>query len=398
MNQNANVIKDFFISHPYLSFFLDSPNKTGTISIFPIVSLITLIYFTLLILAKKKFNNRILQVITHVVRYMNSPITVFISLSSKLLREPIEAHYSGIQINAFLKKYWLQIIGAIFISSIFYFFSILILKLVLGIDIEDVKLLYPFNINNSSEFVFKLFKNDVYLNFSVFLLVTYLIISNSKISFLEGEYWNTKKAGLSLFIPTSEWDETPKLSLPNEELLQRSFEYEKRFLSNPHNDLIRIFLASGYDSFRNGGHLEDLLKNPRKTWKILILDPESRGARERSKQYFSDRASDRPDFTSETDYIDGTKSIISNIIRFKKDCNPNIELRMYSHNPQWRITIIGTIAIIRGFGPGQRSDRAPMLIFEHNSTSMFHTFYEMFEDVWHNYSIPYIEKDIEKGS
>lgn len=393
MNQSPNYLKDFFINHPVINLFLDFPNKTEKISIFPIVSFITLIYFILFLLARKsRLNIQKIDIISHIVRYLNSPINVFISLSSKLLREPIEAHYGGIPPRAFFKKYWIQIIGAIFISIIFYFFSIVFLKLLFGININSISMLFPLNLNNFLEIIYTMFQDDVYLNFSVLVLVSYLIVSYSKISFLEGEYWNIKKSGLILFIPTSEWDETPKLSLPNEDLLNRSFELEEKFLSNPNNDLIRIYLASGYDSFRIGGNLEKVLKNSRKTWKILLLNPDSNGAKERAKDYFDDRASDRPNFSSEQDYLDGIKSVMANIIKIKNECNPNIELRVFDQNPQWRIIIFGTTAIVRGFGPGQRSDRAPMLIFEQNSTSLFHTYTEIFEDIWHNYSISYNEK------
>jgi hypothetical protein len=388
MNQTQNALKDFFLNHPVINLFLNFPNKTEKISIFPIVFLITLIWFALFLLVRKsRLNIQTLNIVSHIVRYLNSPITVFISLSSKLLREPIEAHYGGIPARAFFKKYWIQIIGAIFISIIFYFFSIVFLKLLFGINISSINMLFPLNLNNFFEIIYIMFKDDVYLNLSVLVLVSYLIVSYSKISFLEGEYWNTKKSGLHLFIPTSEWDETPKLSLPNEELLKWSFELEEKLLSNPKNDLIRIYLSSGYDSFKIGGNLEKVLKNPRKTWKILLLNPDSKGAKERAKDYFTDRASDRPSFSSEEDYLNGIKSVISNIINIKNEHNPNIELRLFDQNPQWRIIIFGTTAIIRGFGPGQRSDRAPMLIYEQNSTSLFHTYAEIFEDIWHNYSI-----------
>ena len=390
MNQSLSYLKDFFLNHPIISFLLGSPNKTKTISILPIIIFITLAYIPLTLIAKKsKFNKKTINIISHIVKYLNSPIMGFVTLSSKLLREPIEAHYDSIPINLFLKKYWIQLTGAIFISGIFYFFSIIFFKLLFGINVENFKFFFPLNINSFIEIIYKIFKDDVYLNFSVLVLVVYLIVSYSKISFLEGEYWNTKKSGLSLFIPTSEWDETPKLSLPNEELLKKSFELEAKLLSNPRNDLIRIYLSSGYDSFRNGGNLENVLKNPRKTWKILLLKPDSKGAKERANDYFDERASDRPSFSSKEDYPEGIKKVISNIIRIKTECNPNIELRLYEQNPQWRIIIFGTTAIVRGFGPGQRSDRAPMLIFEQNSTSLYHTFTEIFEDIWHNNSVPY---------
>ena len=134
-----------------------------------------------------------------------------------------------------------------------------------------------------------------------------------------GRVLEQKKSGLFLFIPSSEWDETPKLSIPDEKLLKESKEIERKILSAPHVDLIRISLASGYDSFMREKTLEALLKNPMKTWKILLLDPNSKGAKERAAHYFKERASDPPSFTSETDYILGIQETLSNISNIKKN-------------------------------------------------------------------------------
>ena len=232
-----------------------------------------------------------------------------------------------------------------------------------------------------------IFKTDPYLNFSIFILIGMLVFSQAKINFLEKQFHHKKLSGLFFAFPTSKWDKTPKLSRLDQEILEHTKKIELDAVSLDHIHLIKIFCASGFDSFVNNPTFEEVLKNHRKSWKILMLNPDSKGAIDRARQYLIPRASDPPDFKSEADYLDGIRKSLESLKRIKTEHNNNINVHLYNDNPYFRYIIAGKLAFIHGFGPGQRSDRSPLLIFENNNTSLFHTFEEMFEDIWANNSL-----------
>lgn len=386
----AEVLQ-FLAECPKINFLLGDPVKTGRISATPLFLIFIVGAYTILILAallgrllKKKWTlpTRLLK---SPVDFVRSPIEKVINFSSTLLRDPIEAHYEGIDKKKWIKKYWLHAVGAGVVILISYCFGLCFLELGNGVKLETLVTMISGDYNQRAALLKTYVGSNPLLNSTVLVVVYTAMLALARVRYLETEHWNKQKSGLAFSVPVSTWDETPKFTKPEAEFLKDANDAVLRIIGSQRVDLIRIKVASGFDCFGSQGFLVDLLRRPNKPWRILMMNPDSEGARRRANQYFSERAADRPpELRDAAHYLSGIKETVNRVLEIKRTHNPNIEVRLYDHTPQWRLIFALGYAIVKGFAPGQRSDSATVNIFETKSTSLYHSFIEMFEDIWHH--------------
>lgn len=323
--------------------------------------------------------------------FFTSPLRWSVNLSAFLLNDAIREHYQISDAKKYFKKYFLNVLGAVLVSTISFSICWLVLILTSGISVETITQFSSGDLDAKWGLIKVVTKRYFWLFTPILSLYIWAVTGRAKVTYLEDRFWDIRRVGLRAAIDLAKWDETPKLTIPDANLVRTAHEGIKNVLANRSTDKIRIKTASGHLMLGAGGYLDELLKRPNVTWRILLLNPDSDGAKTRAKAYLSPRASDPPAFKTEDDYLNGIRATLDYLKEVKANHCNNLSVRLYNHTPQWQIIISSGLAVVSGFGPGQRSDRAPMAIFENTSTSMFHGFEEMFEDIWHNASQKYIE-------
>lgn len=375
--------------YSWLNDSLGDPVKTGVITFKAPLIALALIYLVTGVIAKvlkRWWNTETPTTVSeHIYELLTSPINGAMKISSALLQDAVRAHYRT-STGEFFRKFWLNLIGAAIVSSIIYGIAVALVVLAAGVSVDTIENLYLGDWNQRTSILFGFVKNNIYLNSAVLGMYVLLVMTYAKKSFLEVQFWYLRRAGIEFAIPVGEWDETPKLNIPKPELVEEANKAVKTLLNG--SDYIRVKLASGHDTVGPNGYLSEMLKRPNVRWDILLLDPDAAGAERRAQGYLSQRASDPPKLSSVDAYKDSIRASIKHLREIKDQHNQKISVRLYSHTPQWRLFVCSRKAIVSAFGPGQRSDRSPVVIFRDSSTSMFHGYEEMFEDIWSHGSKP----------
>lgn len=396
------MLKEYFESHNILNQLLLDPVQKGRINASALFTITGLIIILVALLLPWAFNSagdkwnwkwripKIKSLHRFVWDLFTSPIQWSVSVAASLLQDAIADHYRTQKSRTWLRRYILNVIGAVVIAFIGYVIAWSILILSSGLPLDPLDKLIFGDMNARWDISKHIYGDYFWLFTPVFVLFSLAVIGKAKVQYLEKKYWDLRRVGLRVAFDLATWDEFPKLSVPKADLVKEANQTIQDLLSAREIDHIRLKAASGYNMFGADGFLKEVLKRPNNTWKILLLNPESAGAKRRAQHYLSERASDPPSFKQEKDYLDGITTTLNTIKEIKEKHNPNIEVHLYDHTPQWRLIIFSGFCVVSGFGPGQRSDRAPLSIFENSSTSLFHGYQEMFEDIWHNDSTKFL--------
>lgn len=397
------TLKDFFASpdNKIINSILGDPHKTGTVTFVTFFLIVAIVFISIRLLADailkrlapNHWTTELVKVTSWKVIYelFTSPLKWSVNLSAFLLNDAIREHYQTSDTKKYYKKYALNVLGAVLISTISFSICWTILLLSTGISVETVEAFWSGDLDAKWTLIRGVSVRYFWLFTPILSLYIWAVNGKAKVTYLEDRYWDIRRVGLRAAIDLATWDETPKLNIPDDKLVKKAHTGVKNILAARTTDNIRVKAASGHQMFGSTGYLDEIIKRPNVTWRILLLNPDSEGAKNRAKSYLSPRASDPPAFKTEEDYLNGIRSTLDYLKQIKANHSNNISVRIYDHTPQWQIIISSGLAIVSGFGPGQRSDRAPISIFENTSTSMFHGFEEMFEDIWHNASNKYID-------
>ncbi len=379
-------IHDYLVEFKWVNTLLGDPLKTGIVEIKSILGILFAIYLIIYLIFKWKNKNKNAQTFAELTyEFFSEPFKGSMKISAFLIQGVVSAHYKSGLVEI-IRKHLLNILGAIVFTFIMYVIVVTVVILSAGVNLEIFDKFVSGDWNERVGMIFNFFNNNVYANFTLITLYVLLTVEYAKTNYLEKKYWHFKRSGMLLSVPLGEWDETPKLNIPEDKLIKNARDVVRSFLSTKDVDQIRVKAASGYDLFGEHGYLVDLLKKPNVTWKILLMNPAGDGVKIRHDGYNKERASDPPADLKQKHYSQTITEVIDTIKDIKKNCNANIEVRVYDHIPQWRMFICSGVAIVGSFGPGQRSDRVPLYLFENSNTSMFHGYEEMFEDIWHNSS------------
>jgi hypothetical protein len=386
----SDQVSYFFQKHLFFDFLFGDPLKTGKLSleVFIFAGLILYVLGFFLLRLYNRFFKKKIKISSEsewVYELLSEPVRGSMKVSAILLKDAIRAHYT-VGFREFTRRYWLNVVGACVVSVVVYSTAVFLVLGTEGISLDKVLELINGDWNHKFGLISGFVANNVYLNGVLIGLYITSVIGYAKITFLEGQYWNQRRLGVTTTFPLAEWDETPKLNVPDAELVNDANNAIHELLSKRKVDFVRVKLASGFDTIGPTGYLNDLLRRPNITWQILLLNPDSDGAARRAKGYLSGRASDPPKFSSPDDYVKAIRQVLDHLSDLRKNHNPRIQVKLYDHTPQWRVFLFSGIGVISGFGPGQRSDRAPLTVFEKTSTSLYYPFEEMFEDIWQNAS------------
>lgn len=285
-------------------------------------------------------------------KVFSEPLTFMMEVSAGLLDEVIRAHYTSGNVLLLFRKYWLNIVGAVVISALLYGIAVCLVIGFEGIPVDRALALAEGDWNLRAKMFFEFITNNPYLNTSLLTFYFLCVIAYAKVHYLEIHHTHVRRLGVSATLPLGEWDEIPKLNIPHAQLVQAANETIHDLLGQRSTELIRVKLASGFDTIGPNGYLNDILLRPNIRWEILLLDPDSDGAKRRSGSYQSPRASDPPKFASQAAYSDAIKKVLEHLKQIHQTNGTKIQIRLYKHTPQWRIFLSAGLGMVSGFGPG----------------------------------------------
>jgi hypothetical protein len=150
---------------------------------------------------------------------------------------------------------------------------------------------------------------------------------------------------------------------------------------------VMVISSTGFRTFADpNGELHQVIQNCREA-KIMLLDPSSEGATLRAKGIPD------PDVTPETFGEQIRKSI--DFLKFLKDAQKNIRLKLYPDPPFLKMTILGDFIWLQHYQPGLDVQGMPRYVFKHdpNIGSLYFPFYQYFFGKWNNPALP--EYDLE---
>lgn len=246
--------------------------------------------------------------------------------------------------------------------------------------------------------------DSIFLNI-VFLGVLYTaLISSAKTSFLEDIFAHVKISGLIKSIKVGAFDESSVLKEEPESEVKVARKNIEEILSNPTVERITIITASGFDFFGTGlalplkegqksglknGYLLDILRQREKMFQIVLLDPDCPDFTTRAEKYFGPIS--HKVLADIEEYKKNFQSTISNIKK-AYEINKNIELRFTNLVPQWKMVFSEREVWVQTIIPGFRSDHTPMYGFKKSPHSLYHSYWNISEDIWHSAVV----KDISK--
>jgi len=388
--ETLTPLSDFLANNPSLAVFFVSPSDPEKVGLLKVLIFSLLIPVVLLILGlilrvfSKNLGNKLLS-FTKVILlgggYLLSPIEKALNFSASLIQGTISRHYNEPSPKRFFKEEALSIVGALCVATFSYLIAISFYLLANGVKIKTLDVMIGGDWNSRVATLQEFAAQNALLNITVLTIAFSYIINKAKVNYLENRNWQLVHSGVELVLPLARWDETPKLTIPEEELVTSYKKTVKRLLSPSRVTRIRVKLASAHDAFGPDGYLLDLLKRTGKRWEILILDPGSDAAKLRAEAYLSERAGDSPIKTAD-EYLGDIRVTLDKIKKIRDEQNNNIEVRLFTHVPQWKMYLVGDYALVQAFGPGQRSDRSSLVIIKNTATSLFHGYSEMFDDIW----------------
>ena len=119
-----------------------------------------------------------------------------------------------------------------------------------------------------------------------------------------------------------------------------------------------------------------------RTAKIMLLDPESRGALERA------RTIRNPAITQESLRRQVREAV--DFLAALRTAQKSIELKLYPDPPLWKLAILGDYVWVQHYHPGLDVQVLPEYVFVHRQdpTSLFPAFYQYFARRWNDPAIP----------
>ena len=119
-----------------------------------------------------------------------------------------------------------------------------------------------------------------------------------------------------------------------------------------------------------------------RTAKIMLLDPESRGALERA------RIIPDPAITQESLRRQVREAV--DFLAALRTAQKSIELKLYPDPPLWKLAILGDYVWVQHYHPGLDVQVLPEYVFVHRQdpTSLFPAFYQYFARRWNDPAIP----------
>ena len=119
-----------------------------------------------------------------------------------------------------------------------------------------------------------------------------------------------------------------------------------------------------------------------RTAKIMLLDPESRGALERA------RTIRNPAITQESLRRQVREAV--DFLAALRTAQKSIELKLYPDPPLWKLAILGDYVWVQHYHPGLDVQVLPEYVFVHRQdpTSLFPAFYQYFARRWTDPAIP----------
>jgi hypothetical protein len=147
-----------------------------------------------------------------------------------------------------------------------------------------------------------------------------------------------------------------------------------------------VIAATGFRTFVNQqGELYQVLHNCREA-KILLLHPDSDGARVRARSIAHDGAVE--DFNRQIRMSIG-------FLRELRSTHQNVRLKLYQDVPFLKMAILGDYLWVQHYHPGLEAHEMPKYVFKHNQDrgSLYVPFYQYFLSRWHNADIPEYDFD-----
>ncbi len=147
----------------------------------------------------------------------------------------------------------------------------------------------------------------------------------------------------------------------------------------------RDIMAIGSTGFRtfvdSGGELYQVIHHCREA-KIMLLNPESEGARARAKSILA------PDITPETFGEQIRKTI--GFFKTLKATQKNIRLKLYPDPPFLKLTILGDFLWVQHYAASRDIQLMPKYVFKHDQKpgGLYSPFYQYFLARWDNPNIP----------
>lgn len=142
---------------------------------------------------------------------------------------------------------------------------------------------------------------------------------------------------------------------------------------------VRTFLGDTR-TYEDGYLLEVVSQQFRKV-QIVLLDPDGETVKKRAECYMKD-GGHKP-IKAADEYKKGIEAVIANIkIAYKK--NKNIELKLIDKLPEWKMVIVEGEIWTQPIIQGVRSDHTPLYGFNKTEYSMYHSFWNISEAIWHH--------------
>lgn len=252
-------------------------------------------------------------------------------------------------------------------------------------------------------------KTSTFFNGSFLAILYIALTSKAEKDFLKDAFTHLKISGLIKALKIGAFNEECILKEQSDAQLRIARDNIVEILGNPTVELITIVTASGWDFFGNGtaipvqetleeernksqkknkkseplknGYLLDLIKRRQKTVQILLLDPDSPELSNRAEGYMKDGAHNNV-VKSVEEYKRNINVCIKNISEAFK-LNKNIELRLCSSVPQWKMVFAEREVWVQPILDGFRSDHTPLYGFSKTDHSIYHAFWNISEEVWH---------------
>jgi uncharacterized protein len=105
---------------------------------------------------------------------------------------------------------------------------------------------------------------------------------------------------------------------------------------------------------------------------VLMLDPDSAGAKNRAKEIGE----------SQHGMVDGIRYALREILELREETGLNIEIRLYSDRPTWRLFFFDQTVFVSSFQEGINGDGTHMLQLEQTRGGFYDAFVRQFEDIW----------------
>ncbi|RYZ81642.1 MAG: hypothetical protein EOP04_23570 [Proteobacteria bacterium] len=330
-----------------------------------------------------KGRDRLFNVLKSGWAHFFTPIKASLKVSTFIISKPL-ARFTDAQKSPVheVKENFREYVGSIVGVIIIYICVALVMIAMSGIPIQQWSQIWcgP-NWIVRLECLWYTLTQNIFTNLTFVGVYLSAVVFNAKSDFYQADHDNARVSGLSSVIPVGSWSFL-NLKKNNVDILESSRKIHAQQVANE-GGLVKIKLASGFDaigSVENPGYIAQVLVTSDVKWQILLLDPESEGLRVRAKGYLASGIEDCP-IKSAEEYSAGILRVINHLKQLKAQ-GRDVELRLYKHNPVWRLTILSGMAVVQSFSRGHRSDNSPMYFFDKTDTSLYNGFKFHFNEVW----------------